>query len=421
MVSTDDVHGFGKKLANQREKLRDADIDDRDREAILEYLNSRDANDDVTTGTLVNHANRLRLSAERASVPLVDAAKTDIDALLVALKREHDLSEGTRRNYRKALRLFCRHLDRAWADDISIGASPDRSVDPDDLLTDEEIEALLEAAANPRDTAVIALLADTGLRVGALASLRIRDLDLSGPTATVTINENGPVKDASGTVPLTWSEGYLANYLAVHPRRDVPDAALLHTHGSYFDDDDDDGALEYRYLTRRIRETADTADVPREKCNAHNFRRTAISRWIREGMSEQAIKHRATWDVDSDMLEVYSGVRDEELNTQILEHYGLETGGGDAVRPDLDNCPRCGTPLRSSMRYCPGCSAALTDLAAAQQDARRDAVVDAIAEADDGDVRQRRNELRGAVDDDPSAHDDPSPVDWRPDSPDSDA
>jgi hypothetical protein len=35
------------------------------------------ANEDLSIGTLVNHLNKLRLSSERASVPITDMAKVD--------------------------------------------------------------------------------------------------------------------------------------------------------------------------------------------------------------------------------------------------------------------------------------------------------------------------------------------------------
>lgn len=402
MVGTDDVQRYSQKFQNQWERVQTADIDERDREAILAFVRALDATDEVNEGTLGARLNHLRLSAERADVPLVEMDRSDVDDLLFALKHEYDLSQGTRRNYRKSLRRFFLHRDREWAEDFSVGAPPDRSVDPDELLTDEEITALIDTPENPRDKAMVALLADTGLRVGAIASLRVRDVSFEGPTATVTINEDANVKDASGTVPLTWSEGYVASWLDVHPRRDASDAALIHKHGGYHADGDD-GALNYQYLSRRVKEIADAAGIDRGRVNTHNFRKTAISRWIREGLSEQAIKHRATWTVDSEQLATYSGVRDEELNDQILAHYDIATSDEGADRPDLEACPRCGTALRTADEYCPSCGAALTDRAADRLEDTRDDVLELLVEATDTETRQQLRTLLAEIDGAPDA------------------
>jgi len=379
MVSTDDVQAYATKFANQLSKLDTADIDERDREAIHEFVRAVDARGDVNRGTMTSNLNRLRLSAERSDVPLVEMDKKDVDSLIFSLKHERGLSDGTLRNYRKALRKFYRERGEGWYDDIKIGSSPKTSVDPDELLTDEEIDELLDACSNPRDKAMIALLADAGLRIGAVASLRIRDLDLTGQAGYVSINENANVKGASGTIPITWSEGYVAGYLNVHPRRDDPNAALIHKSRAWHGEDDGDGAMTYQYLSGRVKMVADEAGIDRDRVNTHNFRKSAISRWIREGMSEQAIKHRACWDVDTDQIKVYSGVKDEELNAQILDHYGIETDEAAVSRPSLDRCPRCSAALQPGHRFCPGCAAPLSQSAAELTEDVEDDMFDSVA------------------------------------------
>lgn len=47
MVGTDDVPAYSRKFRNQRAKVEDAAIDDRDREAILEFVHVINGSDDV--------------------------------------------------------------------------------------------------------------------------------------------------------------------------------------------------------------------------------------------------------------------------------------------------------------------------------------------------------------------------------------
>lgn len=398
MADTDDVQDYASKFDNQLTKVRESGIDERDRDAILGLVRQWDSESSITQGTIISYMNRLRLSAERADTPLVEMDKADVDSFVFKLKHEYELGDGTLRNYRKSLRKFFSERDEDWATDITIGASPDRTVDPNDLLTDEEIQALLDATTNPRDKALLALLADTGLRIGAICSLRLRDIDLSGDVATLSINENGNVKGASGTIPLTWSEGYVGSWLNTHPRRDTPDAALIHKVEHVADDED--GALTYQYAARRIKFIAADTDVERSRVNTHNFRKTAISRWIREGLSEQAIKHRACWDVDTDMIETYSGVRDEELNDQILDHYGLDTGTTDQTVV-LDQCPRCQTALAPNDDFCSGCGAALSDIAVHQKETVKDGLSEDLITIADQQKRRIASETLADADADP--------------------
>ncbi|WP_255170049.1 tyrosine-type recombinase/integrase [Natrononativus amylolyticus] len=398
MTNVDDIQGYGRKFDNQLSKLADADIDENDRQAIERFIRHEDAQDDVNTGTMVSHLNRLRLSAERADVPLVEMELEDVDVFLSRLKREYDLSEGTRRNYRKALRVFFRWRGVDWAEDIKIGASPKRSVDPNDLLSDEEIKSLLEAAGNPRDKALVALLDDTGLRIGAIGSLRIGDLEFGERTATIHINEDANVKDASGPKPLTWSRGYVANWLDMHPRADDPNAALMHKIERW--SDDEDGALTQQYLSRRIKLIAERADLDTDRVHTHLFRKTAISRWIREDMSEQVIKHRVDWAKDSQQFETYSGVRDEEMNDQILEHYDIVEPSEERSKK-LETCPVCHAALRGGELFCPGCATPITDQASETSEQLQSSARDYLVDEQDTSKRSAAANVVDAAENDP--------------------
>ena len=364
MADVDDVQGYAPKLRNQLDLLEDSDdLDDRDRQAIQRWIaHLRTSDTDVESlGTVVGHLNRIRLAAERSELPLVEFETIDdVNAFELYLGDEHGLAEGTVRNYKKALKKFFDWRGVEFADGITIGAPIERKHEPDAEITDEDLAALLDACAEfdaaARDKALIALLRDTGLRLGAVLSLRVGDVDLSDRRATVRINTDANVKDASGKKPLTWSRGYLANWLDIHPRPDNPDVALIHKTRRV--NEDDAGALRQQYAGRRISEIAAAADLDRERIHAHLFRGTAISEWIREGLSDQQIKHRADWDEDTREMSTYSLVTDEEMNDSIFDVYDI--GDADEQQtPSLEECTQCRTPLRGDERFCPSCAAPL--------------------------------------------------------------
>jgi len=379
-MGIDDVHSFEAKFEGQLDLLAEADIADPDRKAIQRFLRRLDASGDLELSTITNHVNHLRLAAERAETPLTEMDRDAVDDFLFALNHEHGLSEGTRRNYRKSLRKFFGFRETDWAEDIKIGAAPDRSVNPEDLLSQDEIDALFDAAKSARDRALLAVLLDTGLRIGAAASLTVGDVTLTDRAGFITIDADADAtKGAEGTVPITWSRSYVANWLDVHPdRRDG--AAFIHSLKDGRATTDDDGGLTYQHLQRHLKRLADRADVDRGKVNPHTFRKTAISQWIRDGLPEQEIKHRAFWDEDSSQFGAYSGIADEELNQEILERYGL--ADPDSGGPTLEHCPQCGVALREGARFCSGCGAALTRSAAEEHDDASADATDDIAAAD---------------------------------------
>lgn len=364
MADVDDVQGYQTKYENQKELLETSDdLDEDDRRALTQWVAHLRTNDsDVESlGTIVGHMNRMRLCAERSEMPLTEFESIDdVNALELLLQDEYDLAATTIRGYKKGIKKFFAWQGADFAEEITIGAPIENKHDPDDEITTEELAAMLDACSEfdsaARDKAFIALLRDTGLRLGAVLSLRVGDVDLETRKATVQINTDANVKDAEGKKPLTWSRGYLANWLDIHPRPDNPDVALIHKTRRF--DEDDDGALRQQYAGRRITKIAEAAGIDSDRIHAHLFRGTAISEWIREGMTEQQIKHRAAWDEDSRMLSTYSMVSEEEMNDGIFETYGIE-GEGEDRSPELEQCTQCRTPLRGTERFCPSCAAPL--------------------------------------------------------------
>lgn len=361
MVDANDVQGYRDKFDGQIDRLESADIDDRDREAINRFIVHCRTNDtDIgSLGTVIGHCNRLRLAAERSRHALVEFGDVaEVNAFKLRLEDDHGLSQGTIRNYTKALRKFFVWQDRDWADEISVGAPPDRTHDPDEEISADELDALLGAATNPRDKALVAILADTGLRVGAVLSLQMRHVDFEGRQATLSINEEANIKGDGGPKPVTWSRGYVANWIDVHPRPETSNAALIHKLRDW--DKDDDAALSQQYAGRIISDIAERAGLDTDRIEPRLFRATSISRWIREDMGEQAIKHRTGWSKDSRMFDTYSRVTDEEMNSVVFEHYGIADPDDADPEPSLTECPQCRTTLRGTETFCPGCGSPMT-------------------------------------------------------------
>jgi len=406
MVSVSDIHNFDDQFKQQLQRVDKADIDDRDREAIKEFVRYQDTQRGLAASTNVKNCSNLRLSAERAEKPLLQMERSDVDALLFDFKHEREMAEGTLRNYRKSLKKFFRYHGREWAEDVEIGAVPDREVDADKILAEDEINALREAADHPRNKALLEMLLDTGLRISAVGTLRVGDVELNGRAGTVTLNQEAVGrKGASGKRPLTWSKPYVANWLDVHPRNNEPGAPLFHRltkpNGGW--EEDEDGALHYYQLQKVLKQIAEDADVSRNKVNPHNFRKTAISQWIRQGFSEQEIKHRACWVKDSRQFDTYSQVTDEEMNAQILDKYGLAEEETERNKPDIDDCPQCQTTLRGDPRFCPGCGLALSQKAAHDLDRVEDDIFADVADATDEDEVAMLTDLRELVEEHPDA------------------
>lgn len=366
-MDINDPQGLDQRYARQKRLLEEALekglITETEKNATDRFIDHEDAQGEVKDSTLGDHMQRLRLSAQRADTTLTKMDEDVYDSLIVTLKREHGVSEGTINQYKKSLKKFFRYHGRDWSSNIKM-VQIDRTVDIDEVVfDDEEIQAMLDEANHRRETTVIALLADTGLRIGAILSIPLKNVDLSGNVGIIKINTDAHVKGASGRIPLTFSRGYVARYIDDHPQKDNQDAALIHKKPGYFDPGED-GAVHYDSIRPKIKDIGEAAGLDRSRIKLHNFRHTCITRWILEGLSYKQIVHRATWVDGTDMLGIYDHARDEELNRDIAVKYGIADPEDfeDHHNPEtaMRACTVCQTDLPRTAKYCHACGNPMT-------------------------------------------------------------
>ena len=124
-----------------------------------------------------------------------------------------DLAILSKRKLKEILRAFYRWLyNLDHYPEIVNWIKVDRDVSnklPEYLLSEEEVKKLVENCKNQRDKTIIALLWDTGMCVGELLNLRIRDISMSDGLSHAIVRG----KTGERGVPLVFSVPYLANYL----------------------------------------------------------------------------------------------------------------------------------------------------------------------------------------------------------------
>jgi len=100
----------------------------------------------------------------------------DLHKFLQHLEKEHACKKNTLRTYVNVLRSFLRYIKREDLRTQIKALRPPKTLPM--VPTSEEIEKMIETARTHRNKMVIQLLARTGLRVGELCNLDIRDIDL---------------------------------------------------------------------------------------------------------------------------------------------------------------------------------------------------------------------------------------------------
>jgi integrase/recombinase XerD len=155
------------------------------------------------------------------------ASKQDIEKVILEHGRLN-LSDATKTGFRVATKRFYRWLkdpnDLEYPPEVKWIKTTTKNAHnmlPEDLLTEEEVIALVAAAERPRDKALVAMIYDSGGRIGELLTLQRRN---------VTFDEHGAVIVVDGKTGqrrerLILSVPFLAEWMEAHPQK-LPEAPL---------------------------------------------------------------------------------------------------------------------------------------------------------------------------------------------------
>ncbi|MDK2834247.1 MAG: integrase/recombinase XerD [Methanolobus sp.] len=342
------------------DRFNRAEIEPADREKLEAFFRAlrREGLAKNTVTWYVNYTTRMYQTLKTIGYdkPLQDFDHEDLERLLFYVEDVKKLSAGSLWNYKKLIKKLMRwmHNDEPpkWVRDLKLNKE-DSPVQPSDLLTQKEFDALLEACRHPRDKAIISVLADSGMRIGALASCRIKNVEFNQYGAIIYISKTSKSKKTTPAkgIPITWSTGYLNQWLSIHPLKDDPEAPLWVTRDKNME------PLSYKSMRKTIADIGVKAGI-KKRVNPHSFRHLAITHWILDGYNEQEIKHRAGWSKgSSQMFKIYGNFTDQEINDRIFEKCGLKTE--DKRHVTLKKCPRCSNVLKPQDKFCSQCSLVL--------------------------------------------------------------
>lgn len=226
-----------------------------------------------------------------------------------------------------------------------------RSKLPDELLTEEDILQMLDAAYHPRDKAFVHVLYESGCRVGEVLSLKIKNIQFDKFGAQIIVSG----KTGMRRVRLVSSVPSLAAWLSSHPFRDDPSAALwtsLSTNTNF-------APLGYGGAVQLVREIARRAGI-KKRIHPHLFRHSRLTELAKAGIGESILKEFAGWTQGSEQPAIYIHLSGKNVDTALLRFNGIqseETRGESKLRPK--SCSRCRTTNPANSRFCSSCGGPL--------------------------------------------------------------
>lgn len=405
------------------------DVAEADKDAISEFLDAIDpekltttfVNEDgetetKSTNTLRTYVYGLKRVAEVSDTPLVEIDSDGVNELLGGLREgsiDHDnvKDDGYSKSYLKpwqaALRGFYRYHDEFGVDsnEIVIFQQDDTSVDERDMYTQEEVEALRNAVENARDKCMLELFLNTGQRIRAIQTLRIKDVDPEdGATGAYYLNtdaEGLKGADQNGSKrPLLGAKRAVYDWLQFHPKSDEPEAYLItpqkdHPWATPGEQ------LSQSTIRKTLKKLADEAGVDKPP-NPHNFRHYFVTMCKRHyNMDDATIKHLIGHGEGSQVMETtYQHLTDEDHIKDAEIDYGVrEEEDESPFTPPI--CPTCGDNLEPNAKACGGCGTVFAPNAKSAEEQIQEDMKQSYAETEPGSDTQEKVEQLDELLDDP--------------------
>lgn len=311
--------------------------------------------DGLSDARLQKLTSHLKIIAEHlGDTPFSDLSKSDVKDL-VEWVQNRDIAETTEADYKKVIKQFYKWLDGEdgkYPDTVDwiTTTSPNKNGTlPKDLLTRENIDALKEACRNDRDRAFIAMLYETGARIGELIDLRVGDIEDHTHGRKVVIDG----KTGQRRLPLVESTPALNKWLNEHPSGE-PDAPL------WCQLRNGNEELSYNYIRQKLLERPRERSGIDKPVNPHHFRHSRATELATE-FKEAQLCEWFGWVQGSDVPGKYVHLSGRDIDQSYAELHGLRSAEEEEKEEPVTECPRCDELNETGDKFCGRCGFALRE------------------------------------------------------------
>ena len=363
---TDDVFYTSSRHYNYQNSVKDSEIiTDTDKSLILDYITERRVSRNLSlvrcnkiSGVLIQFRRFMNVEYLRCNM-------SDIYNGIMQLKdssaRTHTgqlMSDITKADYITILKPFLLWVADNYNDSlpkqkISALRRPHaecRPTTPDELLTVDEIEKMLSVCQCSRNRALIALIYESGARIGEIGRLNWKDLIFDEDGLKVYIDDRKTNKHRY--VRITAYTAYIAAWKADTTRSKPDDPVFIDLQRK--------DRIKYDAIVRMLQRCADRAGI-KKRVNPHIFRHTRITHMINANYQESVVK-KAMWNnLNTKMFSVYVSLSEQDIDNEFLSKSGVVSKRERQKISMPIPCGNChyANPPRS--KYCAHCGAPLTE------------------------------------------------------------
>ncbi|MEM3871217.1 MAG: tyrosine-type recombinase/integrase [Nitrososphaeria archaeon] len=343
----DEVYRTKQRIESCLRRIRNSCIDEDSKQRILEFYQECIVRG-YSKERIIKYLVTLERIARDLGKPFVEAKKADIVNLIAKIEQSN-YSDWTKHDYKVILRVFYKWLRKEERPE-EVGwiriRDANRHKLPEELLTVEEVNRLVDAADHIRDKAFISTLYESGCRIGEPLCLQIRHVCFDNFGAVLLVNG----KTGQRRVRVIASASKLYQWYENHPLKENPEAPLWITIGT------NSRYKVWTYSTAKevIKKIARKAGI-KKRVYPHLFRHSRATH-LASHLTEAQMKQYFGWVQGSDMASIYVHLSGRDVDRALLKLNGIE------VQEKLENekfkakiCPRCKGSNSFDAKFCHLC------------------------------------------------------------------
>jgi len=266
--------------------------------------------------------------------------------------------QNTRRDFMLVLKRFYRWLianglssvPRAKIDEIKAPSSDRMTKTAQQMFSEDEIRALIEACENSRDRAIIATMYEGGFRCEEIGQLTWGQVKFDEYGTIINVNEK---TGRPRYVRLLAATQYLIQWKNDYPFSATAESLVFLSFQKL--------PLQYPAVAMQMKKIAKRAGITK-RITPHLLRHSRITAMIRQGYHESTVKKTMWGNINTTMFPTYLHLTDDDIDNEILERQGIrKPAERRSVSMDARQCTNCNTINAPTSQFCSVCGQPLSD------------------------------------------------------------
>lgn len=347
-----DVHNYNRRFDLAIKGIKNSSFSNTTKHLLLEFSDYCIA-EGLALPTIVKHLFCLKNVAKWTKKDLDKTDKKEMIKIVGTLEKSHYACE-VKHATKVSIKKFYKWLNggEEYPDKVRWIKSSQKTKKklPQELLSREDVEKMINVAEHIRDKAIVSLLYESGFRIGELLSLRIKNIEFDEYGAKIV----GDGKTGMRRIRLISSTPHLATWIENHPLKDNPESPLWISTGTKNKNE----GICYANARQLIHLLAKKAGI-KKRVHPHLFRHSTATR-MANYFTDAQMNHYFGWVQGSRMPATYIHMSGRDIDDTILEIHGIKKE--EKVKKEefsSKKCHRCEKMNPPTGRFCLRCGAPL--------------------------------------------------------------